>query len=243
MATKYNNIELGVIDSLGNVNVMYPITTSDNIACEDGSLTTVLSTYKSNINTNKTNIASNTTKINSLTTTVNGHTTSISNLQGAIREQGNTLTNHAKSINDLETNIKPLGDLIFVDKIKDFAYKHTVSSDNYLFQATLPNVNFTTQKVEIPIGIIELEGLDPNDREMHTYINFSYSKAQGGSKITWSSTMSNFTSSCTVDFSVVPIVTTDNLSFVFTAPADSNSSLTKHFTRGIVSSFILIAQK
>ena len=43
MAMKYYNTEIGVVNSSGNLNVIYPISSWENIGCDGSTLKTKLS--------------------------------------------------------------------------------------------------------------------------------------------------------------------------------------------------------
>lgn len=67
MATNYYNVEMGVVDSSGNVNVIYPVTTAANVAVASGeTLASRLSTINSNISSLGAQIGTNTNKLNNL---------------------------------------------------------------------------------------------------------------------------------------------------------------------------------
>ena len=51
MATNYYNVEMGVVDASGNLNVIYPVTTANNVAVgTNETLASRLNTINSNIN-------------------------------------------------------------------------------------------------------------------------------------------------------------------------------------------------
>ena len=51
MATNYYNVEMGVVDASGNLNVIYPVTTANNVAVgTNETLASRLNTLNSNIN-------------------------------------------------------------------------------------------------------------------------------------------------------------------------------------------------
>ena len=52
MATNYYNVEMGVVDASGNLNVIYPVTTANNVAVgTNETLASRLNTINSNLNT------------------------------------------------------------------------------------------------------------------------------------------------------------------------------------------------
>lgn len=168
MATKYNMVELGVVDALGNLNVMYPITPSDAIACADGTLTKVLSDNKSSISTLRTNLSN-------LSNTVSANKTSADGSINIINNNINTLTNRCAA---LETNMKntlykQINVLTFVSVI-DIS-ETTTTGDEYVFQV---NANYTGGNFDetpyVPYATVTVNGHNPSGNQ-NCALSFQFS--------------------------------------------------------------------
>ena len=233
MATNYNMVELGVVDALGNLNVMYPITPSDAIACADGTLTKVLADNKKSVSTLSTD----------LTDLSQAVTTNKTNVDSSFKTVNNNITGLTNRCEAIEGQLK----MFYLNKItrvlkSDGSYEDISSQQAsnstwvYTIKYKLPGVTFT-KNTNIPVGIITLAGVNPSGGNKSTSLAGSFSSI-GNMSVEATVRKQNYPSSF-VSMSVAPINESDqlNINLVFNSEVSSDVNA---YVNGAVSSFLII---